>query len=162
MAMIRISRGQGSSGACHYCGIDTWPAGSPEALRNPEVMRTVDHYMPRCMGVGDTAQGHRNTVVACRACNTIKAGWPAEIFEWFIRQPQMKGSAKQRATEFHRFCLTLSLAGYRSARALSLAARPQRKPSIFTYSVDQAAPSSVPAFMTRDARGRFIRRQQVA
>lgn len=128
MATVRISRGHGGSGCCHYCGCETWPPGSPEALRHPEIMRTVDHYMPRCMGVGDKAQGHRNTVVACRACNTMKAGWPPEVFEWFIRQPQMKGTAKQRAAEFHKFCHTLVLVGFRSAKALALASRPKPAP----------------------------------
>lgn len=123
---VRIT-GSSSSGRCHYCACQTFPPGSPEALREPDVMRTIDHYMPRLLGAGNTFAGERNTVIACRACNTIKAGWPPDVFNWFIRQPQFKGTAKQRAAEFHKFCHALVLAGFKASRALALASRPKPK-----------------------------------
>jgi hypothetical protein len=136
---------------CYYCGCATFSAGSTQALAEPDAIRTVDHYLPRVMGVGDDARGQANTVVACRACNTIKAGWPPEVFEWFIRQPQLRAPVKQRAAEFNRFCHTLTLAGFRAAVALWQAAQEPPKPSVFTFDI-----RSLP----RDPRGRFVPRAQ--
>lgn len=121
------------AGVCAYCDRRVFPNSSPEARANPACRATRDHIEPRL--VKGNADRDQNLVIACLACNRIKAHYPLEPFMFFLHTH--KGTPKFNATEFQRFIYDLTLAGFKMARRVAIEARKSPAP--------------------RDARGRFQR-----
>jgi len=120
--------GSRSTGRCAYCASPVYPAGSAEALNNPNAMATRDHVVPQFFATScnDRIYAPTNKVVACRLCNSVKGGYPADIFRFYLAET--RGTPRFNATEFKRFIFGLALAGYHAARRDALSRKPKSLP----------------------------------
>jgi hypothetical protein len=124
-----MSRKVHFAGKCHYCGSRIYPPGSTEAIANPQARATKDHVLPQFFRStdADEIESKQNIVPACNLCNNVKGGYPAEPFEFFLRET--RGTARFNNVEFKKFIFGLALAGFRAARRDVLTRRPKPPPA---------------------------------
>lgn len=121
-----------SCGKCLYCKTPIYPRGSASAIADPECISTRDHYTPISITSGAELQEDR-IVLACQRCNNLKASTPPEIFEFFVAQTDMRKPKSALIKEYRRFCYLLTVAGFRSAKALAVAGQPVDMPDFLSF-----------------------------
>jgi hypothetical protein len=107
-----------SPGHCRYCGVATFPFGSPEALADPYCAATRDHKIPQAFG-----GKQEGTVLACHGCNNARADAPYEVFSYFMRQEGYDLRVKERRQRFRQFRTLLEIVGFETAKRSALKAR---------------------------------------
>lgn len=67
---------------CIYCKRVVLKPGSPEAIQNPGLEFSEEHYIPRSRGGTNERE---NLKISCQRCNHLKAATMPEIFDPFAR-----------------------------------------------------------------------------
>ena len=67
---------------CVYCRRKMARPNSPEALQNPGLCFSEDHYIPLSKGGSNEPE---NIKPSCARCNRLKSDTLPEIFDWFAR-----------------------------------------------------------------------------
>lgn len=128
-----------SCGKCYYCARPIYSSGSSGWINDPSSRATRDHHTPFSITTNAALETSR-IVAACQRCNNLKGDTAPKIFEYFIRQTNISQSAAKLQKEYRRFCYLLTVAGFRSAKAIAFvkAKQPPLKPR---------EPIDLPAFL---------------
>ena len=98
---------------CYYCNCMMYQRGTAGALAYPRQIASTDHYVPYSITCGLLAplDGDKR-VRSCERCNSLKADKPADIFEYFVRQNDMRQPERNLRQAFTRFSYMLMSVGY--------------------------------------------------